>query len=223
MKKENKLLKTEEVNFDEFIYPRDRWSQATVYQYMEAMKQGAVFPPITVAWFDDDYVLIDGKHRLESHTQKHTEYIQAEVIYGLSKKQIYLEAIKRNVSHGIRFDDRDKRKIVKKLTSLKLESNEISKLLYFDMRELDRFMPDKFKNILSGEELKNKEGEGGFKGFDIKGNETKEKDFYGKTMGQFRIFKKGGTINLVYIIRSTHSKEELKRFINVEWEIENYN
>lgn len=55
------------VVFDEAIYPRSEWSQATVNRYAEALEAGDEFPPIVLE--PDTNRLLDGMHRWQAHKQ----------------------------------------------------------------------------------------------------------------------------------------------------------
>lgn len=56
-----------EVVYDETIYPRAEWSQATVNRYAEALNAGDVFPPIVLEAGTNR--LLDGMHRWQAHKQ----------------------------------------------------------------------------------------------------------------------------------------------------------
>lgn len=56
-----------EVVFDQSIYPRVEWSQATVNRYAEALDAGDKFPPIVLE--PDTNRLLDGMHRWQAHKQ----------------------------------------------------------------------------------------------------------------------------------------------------------
>jgi len=60
-------IKLSEVVFDQAIYPRAEWSQATVNRYAEAINAGDEFPPIVLE--ADTNRLLDGMHRLQAHKQ----------------------------------------------------------------------------------------------------------------------------------------------------------
>lgn len=56
-----------EIVFDQAIYPRAEWSQATVNRYAEALNAGDEFPPIVLE--ADTNRLLDGMHRVQAHKQ----------------------------------------------------------------------------------------------------------------------------------------------------------
>jgi len=67
-------IKIDEICFDEEIYPRQKISWKTVNAYVEALKGGAVFPPIEVQRLrykngEVKVVCLDGKHRILAITE----------------------------------------------------------------------------------------------------------------------------------------------------------
>lgn len=70
-------MKLEEIEVDEDIYPRVQRSPSAVVSYVEALKAGAVFPPITVQRIIDDKetktISLDGSHRLEAYNTYNEE------------------------------------------------------------------------------------------------------------------------------------------------------
>lgn len=60
-------LQVTDVVFDQAIYPRSEWSQATVNRYAEAINAGDVFPPIVLE--PDTNRILDGVHRWQAHKQ----------------------------------------------------------------------------------------------------------------------------------------------------------
>lgn len=60
-------LQINEIVFDQAIYPRTEWSQATVNRYAEAINAGDEFPPIVLE--ADTNRLLDGMHRWQAHKQ----------------------------------------------------------------------------------------------------------------------------------------------------------
>lgn len=60
-------IQLSEVVFDQSIYPRTEWSQATVNRYVEALSAGDEFPAIVLEV--ETNRLLDGMHRLQAHKQ----------------------------------------------------------------------------------------------------------------------------------------------------------
>lgn len=89
-----------EVVFDQSIYPRVEWSQATVNRYAEALEAGDVFPPIVLE--ADTNRLLDGMHRLQAHKQALRDVIAVqwqEIPEGVPAK---LFAASLSAKHGDR-------------------------------------------------------------------------------------------------------------------------
>jgi hypothetical protein len=69
-------VRLDEINLDEDIYPRRTFSHKTVEHYVEALKGGAVFPPIVVQKVRDNdgngkekLICIDGWHRVTAYRE----------------------------------------------------------------------------------------------------------------------------------------------------------
>ena len=70
-------VRLENLTVDEDIYPRPRISQKTVENYMEALKGGAVFPPIDVQKVlvekngrqMEELICLDGFHRIQAYKE----------------------------------------------------------------------------------------------------------------------------------------------------------
>jgi len=145
MKKSKKILKINDIIIEEDAYPRSNWSWQTSYDYAESLRAGAKFPPITVAKLDNKFYLVDGRHRLEAvkslnkKEKKKEIYIQAEVLTGLNRKQMYEESVMRNMAHGRQFSPYEKRLIVVKLKSMRYSFDKISTLVQIKVDKLDDF------------------------------------------------------------------------------------
>lgn len=91
---------------------RVKLNEATVNEYAEAMKEGAVFPDVIV--FGDGgsvYWMADGFHRLAAATQAGTKEIAADVWAGTQRDAV-LYSLSANSVHGLRRSNDDKRKAV---------------------------------------------------------------------------------------------------------------
>lgn len=85
-----------------------------IIEYAEAMREGEVFPPITVfrEQADEPYWLADGWHRLEAVKKLGRERIAAEIRPGDLDAAID-QACQANSSHGLRPSIEDRRKAVR--------------------------------------------------------------------------------------------------------------
>ena len=118
------IIPLSQITFDEDIYPRRTKSNVTIDSYVEALKGGAEFPPLTVQKVQDNgtvlIVSLDGLHRYKAYSEFNkledvTPIKEVEVDYykeGVLDKQEYLEELlkvsaKLNRKHGIRLSDSD--------------------------------------------------------------------------------------------------------------------
>jgi hypothetical protein len=81
-------MKTKDLTWDQFIYPRDSVSQKTINAYMEALDIGAQFPPIKIQrvfnYTDANgskttivTIILDGIHRWSAFKEKGIKEIEA--------------------------------------------------------------------------------------------------------------------------------------------------
>lgn len=143
-KMKTKILKISEVIIDFSIYPREEYSAKTSLRYAKAMKMGEEFPPIVV---NEKNILIDGRHRLEARKYNKEKFITAEVLSCPDKKSIYVEAVRRNISHGRPFLEREITEITITLKDFQLSKEEISKIVRLPACELTPFRAKKMERI----------------------------------------------------------------------------
>ena len=98
---------------DSSIQTRYRLDKATIEDYEEAMRSGAVFPPCTV--FAERgaqrYILADGHHRLEAAKQVKKKTFLCTIRCGDRQEALHF-ALGANADHGLRRSNADKRKCV---------------------------------------------------------------------------------------------------------------
>ncbi len=91
--------------------PRLHLDLATVAEYVEAMSDGATFPPVTVFYDGANYWLADGFHRTSAAQQLGIAEITADVRQGtLQDAQWHSYSV--NQAHGLRRTNEDKRRAV---------------------------------------------------------------------------------------------------------------
>lgn len=99
--------------------PRQAISDETVLEYAEALRDGAVFPPVVVVRDGANLWLVDGFHRFHAHRRCGRETIAAEVRDGTLRDAV-LYSLSANVEHGLRRTNADKRKAVLTMLTNKL-------------------------------------------------------------------------------------------------------
>lgn len=150
---ETKLIDVKSVITDKELYPREGWNHFTAFTYSQAMLAGAKFPPIVVALSNGKYILVDGKHRLEAKVILKQDKIEAEVVAGWSRKQIYEEAVKRNTSHGKPLSVYERRKVGLRLRNWQYPPNKISELINVPMDKLTTFIEQRLTNAITGQTI----------------------------------------------------------------------
>lgn len=148
-----------EIYFDEDLYPRSSWDWKTSYIYSQSMNSGAIFPPIVLALLNHKKYLVDGKHRLEAHKNLKKSDIDAIVHTGWTKKKIFEEAIRLNVTHGRVLSPYEKRRIALKLREMDSSDKEICKLIQVPEDKLENFIGSRLINTLTGEVIDSEENE----------------------------------------------------------------
>ena len=91
--------------WDPKVYPRSKWSTATIERYADALAGGETFPPLVLE--EGTSVLLDGKHRLEAHKKAGLAEVTVEyrkVPEGMSAK---LFAASLSARHGDRMSNAD--------------------------------------------------------------------------------------------------------------------
>jgi len=150
----SKIIKISEIKFDRELYPRTMVNWQTAIAYQAAMQNGAVFPPIVVAILNNEYILIDGAHRLEAY--KRNKETDIKVLVDLTigtRKQAYLAALKANMQHGKQLTIYERMLAVQKLKEFKVEFTEISKLIHVRPQNLKNFVGKRITYTMGGKEV----------------------------------------------------------------------
>jgi hypothetical protein len=111
------------------------------------LKSGAEFPPVKVAIYKGEHILMDGRHRIESKKAVKERYIQAEIHKGLTKKQIYLEAVKNNIVHGRQFSTQEVVGICITLEKWNMSQEQISEIVRIPTDQIKPFVAKRSVSI----------------------------------------------------------------------------
>lgn len=150
---QNVVLKLTDIVFDKEIYPRNNLFWQTAYQYSEEMKSGAVFPQVVVAEEKGSYYLVDGKNRIEALKLLGVTETKCTVLTGLTRMQMFEEAIKRNVSHGQALSPYDKRMVALKLKNMRYPLNRICELIQVPLDNIENFISQRLVNSITGDTI----------------------------------------------------------------------
>ena len=109
----------EQIRIDGDTQPRFEIDNNLVAEYVEQLKDGTEFPPVTIFFDGADHWLADGFHRYHAHLQLDREEITAEVHDG-GQREAILFAVGANSEHGQRRTALDKHKAVVTMLTNKL-------------------------------------------------------------------------------------------------------
>jgi len=133
------MLKISELEFDSEIYPRNEVNWLTAYSYSQAMRAGDVFPPIRVGLFKGKKYVVDGWHRVEAKRLLKDEYVEAIVKRYDSLKDMFVDAVKFNITHGRPLSVQEKVRLIHKLEEFKLDLAEISRIVRIPIDKIESF------------------------------------------------------------------------------------
>lgn len=127
-------IKISDVIIEKELYPRTELDQENVNQYRDAIDK---LPPIVVS---KDMILIDGYHRLTAHRLEKIEEINAEILDITDKKEILLEAIRRNTTHGKQLSKIEKKYWAEQLYKRNVGKPQIAKELSVSDKSVGRWL-----------------------------------------------------------------------------------
>lgn len=105
-------LELKQIRCDGGTQPRTTIHEHVVVEYVETMREGATFPPVTVFYDGKEHWLADGFHRVAAVRKLGLDRIECDVRPGtLSDAQWYSFSV--NKSHGLRRTNEDKARAVK--------------------------------------------------------------------------------------------------------------
>jgi uncharacterized ParB-like nuclease family protein len=108
------VLDLERIRMDGGTQARVQINQVTVSEYAEAMRDGALFPPVEVFHDGQAHWLADGFHRVLAAQEAGLVSIRANVREG-SQRDARLYAAGANAAHGLRRSNADKQQAVQLL------------------------------------------------------------------------------------------------------------
>jgi len=139
MSPKTRILKIDELNFDDDLYPRLKVNWLTAYQYAQAMRAGATFPPILVGKYGGKMYVVDGWHRVKAYEILKEEYIEAIIKNYSSRREMLVDAINANIAHGRPLSVQEKVRLVEKLSNEKFTVEQISQILRIPVDQIEKF------------------------------------------------------------------------------------
>ena len=135
------------------VYPRNSQDWKVAYKYAESMKAGAQFPPILVTKYNGQYLVVDGWHRLEAYKKNKEEEILAEILKLAGNKEIFIEAVKRNATHGKPLTIQERAQIILKLREFKVKERDISKITFIPYDQIEDFVINRLTYSTAGKQI----------------------------------------------------------------------
>ena len=151
--KTKKVLKIAEILWD--YYPRESHKQSQVDLYRSSIEH---LPPILV---NQSMFGIDGYHRCQARRQEGETEIEAEII-NVPDKDVFVEAIKRNATHGLQLSKSDKKRAAVQLFAKEedgewvqlMEISEIAALLSVTPRVVEGYTKNIRDKMKTAEDIK---------------------------------------------------------------------
>ena len=109
---ERNLLKIDVIRTDGATQPRAAIDFEAVFDYMDAMSDGAEFPPVVVFYDGTSYWLADGFHRVKAAEQAGFEEIACELHQG-TQQDAQWYSFGANKTNGLRRTNDDKQRAVR--------------------------------------------------------------------------------------------------------------
>lgn len=106
-----KIINLKTVRIDGDTQSRAHLDDGTVYDYMQAIRDGIELPPIVVFFDGAENWLADGFHRYHAYAGDKRASIPADVRAG-TRRDAMLFSFGANCTHGLRRTNEDKRKVV---------------------------------------------------------------------------------------------------------------
>lgn len=116
-------LKLTQLRIDGGTQPRVEISEPILAEYAEQLRDGVVFPPVTVFFDGAAYWLADGFHRYHAHRRVGRDTIAADIHEGGLREAI-LYSVGANTEHGLRRTNEDKRKAIETMLTNEIVSKD---------------------------------------------------------------------------------------------------
>lgn len=125
---QQRIIEISELQKSKTLYPRVSVSYETVLKYAYAMRNGNKFPPIIVGLYEGKKLIIDGIHRVEAYKKLNKKQITAVVKEFKTERDLFIESVRLNNSHGKPYGKDDVKKIVLKLKKMNVDAVTISNI-----------------------------------------------------------------------------------------------
>ena len=104
-------------------------NEEAVGRYMEKYESGTSKPILVKEINRQEYILIDGKHRLEAKKRLKNRKIDCELT-DLEDKELYAKAVECNVEHGVRLSENEEIEVLKNLINEGRTQEQMAKIFH---------------------------------------------------------------------------------------------
>lgn len=108
------MIELSKIRIDGGTQTREKLNEATVKEYIEAIKAGATFPPVTLFFDGSSYWLADGFHRYFATKKAGKKQIHEDITPGTQRDAV-LHSLGANTAHGLPRSNKDKQRAVETL------------------------------------------------------------------------------------------------------------
>lgn len=130
----------QDINIIEEYLPRFQIHQETIEQYAEAILEKAHFPPITITKKENQYILVDGMHRLKAHELLGYTTIEAKIIKYTSELEILEIALQSNMTHGQKLTKEEEMHFIRKLREKGCSIKKIARLTHRSVATISKWL-----------------------------------------------------------------------------------
>lgn len=143
-------MKIGELVFDFDLYPRSDVDSHNIAYMSQAEDAGVKFPPVVID--KKSKRIVDGFHRVKMYRQKYDDNHEIEVIektYG-SEKEILLDAIRYNASHGKMLSRHDRVRCILQSERMKLKIDEVASALSMTVEKINQLKTERVGELRVG-------------------------------------------------------------------------
>lgn len=139
-----------ELVFDFDLYPRSDIDTHNIAYMSQAEDAGVKFPPVIID--KKSKRIVDGFHRVKMYRQKYDDNYKIEVIektYG-SEKEIFLDAIRYNASHGKMLSRHDRMRCVLQSERMRLKIDDVASALSMTIEKINQLKAERVGELRVG-------------------------------------------------------------------------
>lgn len=143
-------LKIGELIFDFDLYPRADIDTHNIAYMSQAEDAGVKFPPVVVD--KKSKRIVDGFHRVKMYRQKYDDNYKIEVIEKnyANEKEILLDAIRYNASHGKMLSRHDRMRCILQSEKMRLKIDDVASALSMTIEKINQLKAERVGELKVG-------------------------------------------------------------------------